>query len=147
MSSDLTIEERVAALEQRDITLGDLPLAALQRRLEQRWQPDSAILLEPASVTSSLLATDVRPRVGVVSGAGAKTMGTGFTVSRTAAGTYAITFSPAFASRPAVVATQEESATHGTIRVHTVSATSCTVITTDGAGANTDRAFAFIASI
>jgi hypothetical protein len=44
---------RIAALEAKvrgPVELDDLPLADLQRRLEQRWQPEASALLAPASV-------------------------------------------------------------------------------------------------
>lgn len=47
---------RIDALEGRSITVADLPVAALQRRLEQRWQPDATTLLLPSSVTREALA-------------------------------------------------------------------------------------------
>lgn len=36
---------RIEALEQRQLALSDLPLAALQRKLEQDWQPSGSVLL------------------------------------------------------------------------------------------------------
>lgn len=48
---------RISALESRGITLDDLPLGDLQRQLENNWQPDSAVLLQPYSITSDQLAS------------------------------------------------------------------------------------------
>lgn len=62
----LSYEELVArleALEQRQITLKDLPLAQLQRRLELGWNPEAKVLLQKASVTPSELATVPYARV------------------------------------------------------------------------------------
>ncbi len=41
---------RVEKLEKHEITLSDLPQAALQRQLEQRWQPEGSLLLQPGSI-------------------------------------------------------------------------------------------------
>ena len=59
MSDPTNFAERIAALEARisDLQLGDLPLAALQRKLENDWQPDAAVLLQPNSITSDQLAS------------------------------------------------------------------------------------------
>ncbi len=46
---------RIEKLEKRNIGLDDLPLANLQRRLEQRWQPNAGVLLSPKSVTDELM--------------------------------------------------------------------------------------------
>lgn len=45
------VEERIA-----NLTIDDLPLAALQRKLEHDWQPTADTFLEPGSVTADLLA-------------------------------------------------------------------------------------------
>jgi hypothetical protein len=44
MASFEEIEERLLNLEQGRLQVKDLPLAALQRKLEQDWQPDAGIL-------------------------------------------------------------------------------------------------------
>ncbi|MGZ6854888.1 MAG: hypothetical protein ACXVGC_12640 [Mycobacteriaceae bacterium] len=64
--SDFT--DRIAALEDRlaNLTLGDLPLAALQRKLENDWQPDAAVLLQPNSISSDQLQAGILPVVGTV---------------------------------------------------------------------------------
>lgn len=48
--------ERLEALENRAIVLTDLPLASLQTKLENDWQPNPGVLLPPASITGSSLA-------------------------------------------------------------------------------------------
>ncbi len=50
-----TLMERIEKLEKRNIGLDDLPIANLQRRLEQRWQPNAGVLLSPKSVTDELM--------------------------------------------------------------------------------------------
>ncbi len=50
---------RVEALETRGITVDDIPIVDLQRRLEQKWTPDASILLQPYSITSDLLDTQL----------------------------------------------------------------------------------------
>lgn len=61
-----TFEDRLAALEGRigSLTLADLPLGPLQRKLESDWQPDSAVLLQPHSITSDQLQTNLLPVAG-----------------------------------------------------------------------------------
>ncbi len=49
------LASRVAALEQQEIDVEDIPMAKLQRKLEQKWTPDAAVLLQPHSITSDLL--------------------------------------------------------------------------------------------
>jgi hypothetical protein len=51
-----SFEARLAALEAaKSIDLADLPIAALQRRLEQDWQPDANTLLQGGSGSITLL--------------------------------------------------------------------------------------------
>lgn len=38
------------------LAVADLPLTDLQRKLEQDWQPDATVLLQPSSIGSDLLA-------------------------------------------------------------------------------------------
>lgn len=52
MSTELTLEERVAALEARAVPPS---LAVLKRKLEQTWQPDASVLLADGSASISLL--------------------------------------------------------------------------------------------
>jgi len=49
--------ERLEVLEARTLALRDLPLAALQRKLEQDWQPQASILLGENSITPAMLAS------------------------------------------------------------------------------------------
>lgn len=47
MSATFDIDElfqRIAALESKPITVGDLPMRKLQDRLERDWQPDGTVL-------------------------------------------------------------------------------------------------------
>lgn len=59
-----TLEERIAALEAQ-AAANQLPasFAALQRKLEQNWQPDAAVLLQAGSVTPTSLAQIPHARV------------------------------------------------------------------------------------
>ena len=54
---DLSFEERLARLEAaQGISLKDLPMRALQDKLELDWQPNASLLLPPGSVSTDLLA-------------------------------------------------------------------------------------------
>lgn len=81
---------------------------------------------------------------GIVNSAGTILEGTGFTVTKGAAGFFTITFSPSFADLPAVVV----SAQSGIDRIATctsVSAFSTGIVTRDSAGSVVDNQFNFIA--
>lgn len=56
MASFDELLERIEVLEKRTLTLKDLPLAPLQRKLEQDWRPSGAILLGENSITAEMLA-------------------------------------------------------------------------------------------
>jgi hypothetical protein len=114
-TTDPTFEDRIAELEARitSLQLGDLPLAALQRKLENDWQPDANVLLQPNSITGDQIAArtvamaDVaQPLVwGEVTGAGVLgATGGGVSVVRNAVGKYTLTFNPVFASGVGCVA-------------------------------------------
>lgn len=66
MASDFLT--RLEALEARQLALADLPLAALQRKLEQDWLPEADVLLGDASITPAMLTgvdfADLPLRVG-----------------------------------------------------------------------------------
>lgn len=47
---------RVERLESQKLGLRDLPITDLQNRLEQEWQPDGAVLLQPGTVGPESLA-------------------------------------------------------------------------------------------
>lgn len=51
-------EDRLAEVEAKlgALSIGDLPFAAMQRKLESDWQPDAAVLLGSGSVTTDMLA-------------------------------------------------------------------------------------------
>jgi hypothetical protein len=51
-----TLEQRVAALEQRELKLHDLPLKQLLDKLEQDWTPDARTLLLKKSIDADKLA-------------------------------------------------------------------------------------------
>jgi hypothetical protein len=53
-----TVPERLAALEQRELKLHDLPLKQLLDKLEQDWTPDARTLLLKKSVDSDKLADE-----------------------------------------------------------------------------------------
>jgi hypothetical protein len=57
MSAYDDLLERVVALEQRDLTLSDLPIADIQRKLENDWQPEGSTLLSANSITVDQLAS------------------------------------------------------------------------------------------
>lgn len=63
-TSDLA--ERLDALEAKlnSLKLDDLPLAAIQRKLENDWQPDGNVLLQPNSITRDQLASGLKLAVG-----------------------------------------------------------------------------------
>jgi hypothetical protein len=48
--------DRIDALEAKTLSVGDLPLKALQSKLEQDWQPSASLLLGSKSVTAPMLA-------------------------------------------------------------------------------------------
>lgn len=89
----------------------------------------------------------VLPReiTGSVTGAGAVTAGTGFTVNRTGAGRYVITFTLAFTAAPVVVVSVVAATGNETLTVN-ASTTTAFQVNTNDAGAAVDRAFYFIAA-
>ncbi len=66
---DITLLERIIALESKAISLRDLPLRALQQKLELDWQPNAAILLPPNSLPTLGAATVTYPGGAVMSNA------------------------------------------------------------------------------
>jgi hypothetical protein len=86
----------------------------------------------------------------IAANGGISTSSGGFTVSNPSAGIYVIHFSPSFTSVPSVIVTQtnygntNESNTDGAT-VPLVSSYSATIITGDGGGNKTNRAFSFVA--
>lgn len=50
---------RVETLEQRKLGLSDIPLATLQRKLENDWQPDANVLIQPRSITAEQIARPI----------------------------------------------------------------------------------------
>lgn len=150
MSALDDLEQRIATLEQRSITVADIPLVPLMRTLEQKWLPDASVLLRPGSITKEALAPSLsspafRMVRGSVAADGSIVRGTGFTVTKNGAGDYTVTFDPAFTSVPVVnanavtwvAAVQEFSRTASSFRV-------ITYVTTTGA--NTDQGFDFMAA-
>jgi hypothetical protein len=69
VSTPAELEARIAALElaaqDRKVRLDDLPLANLQRRLEQSWVPDPTTLFGESSITTVMLgnATVTDPKL------------------------------------------------------------------------------------
>lgn len=51
-----TLEDELAAVRDRKLALGDLPLKSLQNHLEQRWHPNASVLLGPACITPEMIA-------------------------------------------------------------------------------------------
>ena len=157
---------RLEKLEAHTLALRDLPLAALQRRLEQDWQPQASLLLGENSITEEMLADAIvveaaladgavteaklgddvlRIVRGVVSSTGTIVEGTGFSAAQTGTGAYTITLDEDFSDVPAVTVTAQ---TGGALagRTGTVTAGSFTVGTfTTTTGAAGSVQFHFIA--
>ena len=102
------LTERLLYLEKAftNMLVGDLPMADVQRTLEQTWVPDPATLFAGSSVTREALA---------VAWAGGKAGSTGtkvatvagapdWSITRNGAGDYTVTF-PAYKAVPLVFAT------------------------------------------
>lgn len=53
------LEARVKQLEEQKLTLRDLPMAALQRKLETDFQPDAEQFLLPGTVTAEALSPEL----------------------------------------------------------------------------------------
>jgi hypothetical protein len=155
--------DRLDALES-GLTLQQLPLEPLKTFLESDWQPDSGLLLQPASIGTDLLAdasvttaqladgevtdTKLATRIvrGEVTSAGAINLGAGFSVTRTGTGAYSVTFTTAFAAIPVVTAQAMLTAGALVSKVASRTASGFTVaVFTTTTGANTDGAFSFIA--
>lgn len=89
-----------------------------------------------------------QPLTGLVNADGTIAGGTGFTVNHSSTGTYAVTFTTAFAAAPTVLVTITEgpgSASVGTPGLTNLVAGSVTVNTVDRTGAAANMPFAFIA--
>lgn len=92
---------------------------------------------------------------GCVDGDGDVVDGTGFTVDRTSQGTYRIHYTVPFASRPAVVLTQNYKLwddfgygggdTRATCSLVASDAAQCKLVTGDERGVHTNRNFSFLA--
>lgn len=67
MADPITFDDVLARLDalESGLTLQQLPLEPLKTFLENDWQPDSGLLLQPKSVTPDLLASNVLPGRGV----------------------------------------------------------------------------------
>ena len=102
------LTERLLYVEQvlDNMLVGDLPVAALQRELEQSWLPDPQLLLASSSVTREVLA--IAWAGGTVGSAGTKSAtaagGPDWSVVRNSAGNYTVTF-PAYKNVPLAFAT------------------------------------------
>ena len=86
---------------------------------------------------------------GTVSGTGAAQLGSGYSVSRTATGTYSISFSPAFSNTPsvtAVVAPGHDSGGYTFCQVDSASATGVVIEMRGTDGGFYDEPFGFIAA-
>jgi len=79
--ADPALEARVAALEQRTITVPDLPMRALLHKLEQNWQPDAATLLQGGSLTVDLLTAALKFGVGTITWPGGSPRSSNLTVT------------------------------------------------------------------
>lgn len=94
----LFIEKALSGLQ-----VGDLPLAALMKTLEQTWLPDPSTLFAGGAISSDSLAYTMY--YGRITAAGAVGFSNSMKVSslRNSAGNYTVTY-PAFKTEPAVIA-------------------------------------------
>lgn len=95
------------------------------------------------AISSAKLGYGVAPIRGVVTSAGAVSLGTGFTVVTTGTGLYTITITVPLPSIPIVIPTVFNAAGEATYTVATMSEIKISTFNT--AGAATNQAFAFIA--
>lgn len=64
----LDLKQKVdAAVIPTKVSIEDIPLQALQRKLAATWGPDASQFLLPGSITSDLLVTDLKYRTGAES--------------------------------------------------------------------------------
>jgi hypothetical protein len=130
--------ERVSILSTGRVGLGtSAPVAKLDVRGDIKHGPNG----EYFTVGSTANLSIVR---GVVSNAGTRVFGSGFTSSRTSTGIYQITFDAAFVDQPTIIATCRSTAD----RIAVVSshlAGSCTVRVVNGSGTLVDNYFDILA--
>lgn len=106
------LSDRVTELEERmgALKLGDLPLAALLRKLETDWQPDPASLFGDFAL--SVRALDVRLAWGTLTAGTAAVVRRGgnvdFTTTHPAVGEYAVAFSAPLPRVPNVLALPDD---------------------------------------
>ena len=81
---------------------------------------------------------------GQVSAAGAVTAGTGWSVNRSATGTYDVTFTSAYSAAPTVVVTLTDITNHLVYAITASSTTGFTVKITSGSGSATNCSFNFV---
>lgn len=148
--------DRIEALENYQLKLGDLPLAPLQNKLEVDWQPQASVLLGERSVTTEMLRDDSVPDAklgsdvprflfGGVNSTGAILHGTGFTITKGAAGVYTINFNTAFSDIPGFTFNPLNVSGVRNYDVVSASASSVQVIVITSAGAGIDTPFIFVA--
>lgn len=144
-----SVERRLRELANpAPLVLGDLPLAALQRKLENEWQPDANVLLAPRSVSLASLAVKiVAGTVDGPTGTVLTTLAGEFTAARTALGNYTVTFLPAFAAAPVAVASLAQGVAANTVVQQNGPPTinSMVVLISNPAVAFIDADFSFIA--
>lgn len=145
MADPADLIARVEALEnKRTIEIDDIPLVDLMRRLEQKWKPDAAVLLQPYSITSDQLDTRIALRAltgslrGIIAADASITAGTGFGVVKNGTGDFSINFSVPFAASPAV---SFAGVTASENRLHELDASHVRVQFFDSAGVATDPTF------
>jgi hypothetical protein len=104
-------------------------------------------LNDPFQTAPAATVTVPRTVTGRVTDTGAITAGTGFTVNKSATGTYDVTFTSAFSAVPTVMATVGDTAAGRAIKVNTPATTGFTVKISNVAGAptNEDQPFNFVA--
>ncbi len=100
-----------------------------------------AVVVSAANASTSLAIV----RGGVAAGSSSPAFGEGFTVAATGSGGYTITFSPAFASIPAVVGCIANGVDGKFIVGAAVDGTTAHIVTLNSAGSATNEAFHFIA--
>jgi hypothetical protein len=137
---------RVATLEAHTITVEDLPMKPLQRKLEQSWQPDASLLLQPGSVTETVTGLRiVASEVNAAGGTARFYTTTDFSSVRNGVGDYTISGLD-FRSAPFVIPAIIASPLGGIVLQASPTAASFSVNTFNtNTGALIDAAWHFIA--
>jgi hypothetical protein len=130
--------ERVSVLSSGRVGIGTTnPVANLQVIGDVQFGPAGELSAVGAD-------TDLRIIRGRVSSSGFKSFGSGFTVSRTGTGVYAIDFTPDFVDQPSIVATCHSTGAYRTAMISSPLAGSCTIRVVSGSGTAVDANFDLI---